>query len=176
MGIDPDALRAQCEAKLHELEIPRPFCLRAFCDAVARHQQHPVLLRPIRTGAALCGLWMPTPDGDLIFYEENTSPLHQTHIILHEIAHLLFGHQPTSVADIAALRSLLPHVSPETLRHILQRTTYSVKDEREAELLASLVLARTMPLERRQRPPAEGTAQLLRRLASALEDASGEQP
>ena len=166
-------LRARCEATLRTLEIPHPFCLPTFCEALATRRSRRILLRPVHTDVGLCGLWFPAPDSDLIFFEEQTTPAHQTHIILHELSHMLLDHQPRDVADPETLRLLLPDVAPRAVRYALERTTYSAEDEREAELLASLTLARTVPTELHRRPRDGEAAQLLQRLSSALEDSPG---
>src|SRR5207253_5857640 len=78
------------------------------------------------------------------FFEWNTSPLHQEHIILHETSHILCGHKssPLSEGDLSLL--LFPDLRPETVRHVLRRGGYMGYEECEAELMASLILERTM--------------------------------
>jgi hypothetical protein len=71
-----------------------------------------------------------------------TSPLHREHIALHEIGHLLAGHQgQVGVEDIAGL--LLPDLNPALVRAVLKRTCYSSEQEWEAEYFATLVLERS---------------------------------
>jgi hypothetical protein len=40
-----------------------------------------------------CGLWIGTADVNYIYHEEGTTPCHQTHIALHELAHMLLNHR-----------------------------------------------------------------------------------
>lgn len=166
-------LRARCAAMLRTLDIPDPFCLQTFCEKLATHRERPILLRAMHIGVGLCGLWFPTATTDLVFYEEQTSPAHQTHIILHELSHMLLGHEPKAVDDSETLSLLLPDVSPGAVRYVLERTTYSAVEEQEAEFLASLILARLVPTEWHRQPSDQDAAQLLRRLSSALEDSPG---
>ncbi|MEU5087753.1 hypothetical protein [Streptomyces sp. NPDC021356] len=87
-------------------------------------------------------MWLATETGDHIFFETHTTPLHQEHIILHEIAHLLFDHG--SQASLAVdLTHLFTDLSPATVRRLLGRTSYTTVQEQEAEMLASLIRTAT---------------------------------
>ncbi|MER7406717.1 hypothetical protein ABT373_30670 [Streptomyces sp. NPDC000070] len=78
------------------------------------------------------GMWVATAQADYVLYEEQTSPMHQRHIILHEIGHMVCGHP--SAAGIAL------------------RMRYSDRQEQEAELMASLI----METAARSSPPSSG--------------------
>ncbi|MEU3714309.1 hypothetical protein [Streptomyces catenulae] len=86
-----------------------------------------------------CGLWLSTETDDHIFFEARTSPLHQEHIVLHEIGHLLFDHQMLGDGDHGGIGALLPDLSPRLVQRLLARTNYSTCQEQEAEMLASLI-------------------------------------
>ncbi|MFG2463452.1 CUE domain-containing protein [Streptomyces sp. NPDC048523] len=79
---------------------------------------------------------------DFIIYEARTTRAHQEHIIAHELAHILCGHQAVDNADNGVLRQLFPDIAPDVVRRVLQRTRYSDGNEQEAEMVASLLLAR----------------------------------
>jgi len=173
MKTNRPTLRSRCETVVRALEIPRPFSLPDFCQAIATQRGRPILLRAVRTSVGLCGLWLPLPECDVIFFEEQTSPLHQVHIVLHELSHLLLDHQPKSVDDPEVLRLLFPDFSVDTIQFVLERTTYAAQEEQEAELLASLILARTVSISVGQELSDVESLQLVRRLSSALEDTPG---
>lgn len=135
--------RKRCEARLRGLTLPVPFDVRSFCHSLAVRRNRPLLLHPMASKAGPCGLWVAGPTADHIFYEAETSPLHQDHIILHEASHLLCGHQAAPVSESEFSRLLFPNLEPETVKAVLARAAYSLEDEREAELLASLILERT---------------------------------
>jgi hypothetical protein len=63
-------------------------------------------------------------------------------------------------AAAAAAASLMPHLPPDLIRNVLGRTVYSEPDEREAELVASLILQRARRRTRRGRPASRGHSQL----------------
>lgn len=191
MRMDGRKLRRYCEAKLADLAIPSPFDLDAFCAALGRDRGRPVVLVPIALpGRAPCGMWAVTDDADYIFVQKQTSPLHQALIGLHEVSHLLFGHtgsdagggtsggaQRAGAERAGAERAgnridpvFAPNLDPETVRYMLRRTHYSAAAERQAELLASLILSQVgawTPAEpARPLPPEVG--ELVDRLEASL--------
>ncbi len=166
------ALRRQCEERLRELELPVPFDVRAFCDRVAVRRGRPVVLRPIVTRSGPWGLWAAGPSADYIFYESDTSPLHQEHIILHELSHLICGHRPLPVTETQMLVGLFPDLSADTVRRILSRAAYTAAEEREAEVLASVLLERIAASRSPGSQPAgltPGDAEVLDRLVITLQ-------
>ncbi|MFI8192213.1 ImmA/IrrE family metallo-endopeptidase [Streptomyces sp. NPDC085946] len=93
-------------------------------------------------GHSVNGMWISTNMADFIIYEARTTRAHQEHIIAHELAHMLCGHQAVDNADNTVLRQLFPDIAPEVVRRVLLRTRYSDSNEQEAEMMASLLLAR----------------------------------
>ncbi len=172
--MDLEQQRKRCEARIRDLEIPVPFDIRSFCQALGARRGRPISLMPMESKSGPCGLWIATPTADFLFYERETSPLHQNHIILHEASHLLCGHDPALVSDTEVSQQLFPHVEPEVVQRILARASYTGEQEREAELLASLILERVSgltPLP--DSAPDVWTAELLQRLETSLEQGSG---
>jgi hypothetical protein len=156
---------------LGELDLPKPLTVEAFRDAVAERRGRPIECRPVAFGTGLSGGWIPGTDRDFVFYERDTTLVHQEQIILHEVSHILCGHRPPRVAaqEVAAL--LFPDVPASLVQRMLQRAGYSTEEECEAELLASLVLRRTIggPPRRESRALDSETAGVLRRLEASLE-------
>lgn len=134
--------RKRCEARLRDVELPVPFDVQSFCRSLAARRSRPLLLRPMASKAGPCGLWVAGPTADHIFYEQETSPLHQDHIILHEASHLVCGHQAAPVSETEFSRLLFPNLEPEMVKAVLARAAYSMEDELEAEMLASLIMER----------------------------------
>jgi len=73
------------------------------------------------------GLWFMTGSMDVIFYQQQTTRPHQDHIILHEIGHIIAEH-PSDEGDEQAIAALG------------RRTCYDSAYEREAELVATIIL------------------------------------
>lgn len=141
-----DHLRQLCEARLQTLGLPDAFDLNTVRAELARRRGRPIQLMPVPTGLGPHGLWAETDTADYIAYECETTPVHQRHIIAHELAHITCGHQSGLDFD-DLIRLLLPNVRPEVVRSVLGRSAFSTEEEREAELLASLMLERSPALE-----------------------------
>ncbi|MEU9336337.1 ParH-like protein [Streptomyces sp. NPDC048290] len=145
--------RRQAEA----LELPRPFDAERFIAALAERRGRPISVLPVVIpSSAPCGLLVTTDLADYILYTAGTTGFHRQHILLHEAAHLLCGHDRGTPATAAASRLLLPGLSPALVRRVLGRSVYSEPQEREAELLASLILHRAQS-EDAAAPPGDGT-------------------
>jgi hypothetical protein len=138
-----ESLRRRCERRLRDVRIPQPFDLDAFCREVEDRRGRPLLRRAV-TGLhshAPCGLWVGTPEADHVFYDPGTSPLHAEHIVLHELAHILSDH--TLDGGDGPLTRLFPDLDPATITRVLGRVGYSTVQEREAEMMASLIRGRS---------------------------------
>jgi hypothetical protein len=166
-------MRQRCERKLRTLELPVPFDARRLCGLLAQRRGRPIVLKPFSGVEGPYGLWVAGPSTDVIFYERGTSRLHQEHIILHEACHIICDHYPTSVSAAAFSEFLFPDLHPEMVRRLLQRASYSTDEEREAELLASLILRRAVQVSATGAKSAEGaTSDPLGRLEVTLQDGS----
>jgi hypothetical protein len=164
------SVRARCEARLRELELPDPFDAAAFCALLAARRGRPIVLQPFRSRAGPCGLWVATPSADVVLYEQDTSPLHRQHIILHEASHIVCGHRPLLLPPSELASLLLPDLHPDWVGRVLRRAVYSREEEREAEVLASLILERAAPAPPSAAPPPDApTARTLARLEATLE-------
>lgn len=165
-------LRKRCEQIAAEVEIPEPFDIKKLCDLLGERRGRPIHLVPIRLPAhAVCGMCVPTGEFDAIFFEQDTSPLHQLLIIGHELGHLLAGHRATEVLDPDASRLLLPDLDPQLVRRSLGRSNYAAAEEREAEMIGSLLLrrARAGRDEGQESPLDSRQAELYGRLRHSLE-------
>lgn len=144
-----------CDELLTSLDLPDGVDIVTLCQRLGERRRRPVRLVPFELNQPqLYGIWFATDEADYITYERRTSPLHQEHIIAHELAHIVRGHGGfVREGDPAAAAGLLPTVDAGVVRAMLPRSGYSDSDEREAEAMASLLLARL------RRPPAESVWQ-----------------
>ncbi|MET8183986.1 hypothetical protein [Streptomyces sp. NPDC005336] len=83
---------------------------------------------------------MALDTADLIIFEANTTRPHQDHIVAHELAHMICGHRDSTSLDAATAQLIFPNLNPAFVRDMLQRKNYSDTQEREAELMATLIL------------------------------------
>ena len=143
-------------AIIQNLEIPVPFDLGHFAAGLERQRDRPIRLRPVSFGpGGLCGLWIGTADADYIYHEAGTTPFHATHIAVHELAHMLLGHQHTAAWE-RLIQFLAPDIDRALIQLMLGRSAYSTAEERDAETLASLILSGTAACWCRIRLPLPG--------------------
>ncbi len=97
---------------------------------------------------SLTGLWIPAETADYIFYTQFTHPIHQAHITLHEIAHMVLGHTCKRIDQI------LPSTLINTFRlsnEFLGRSSQDSEtgfDEQEAEAFVYLIQQRIVAAKR----------------------------
>ena len=158
-------MRRKCVAIVKNLDITVPLDVRRLADSIARSRGKPIHLMPSAVPNGAAGMWLSARDSDIILYERDTSPLHQEHIQLHELAHIVLGHVP-----VAETTLLFPDIDESVVARVLRRTTFTTDEERETELLATLILARTRRWRRmpQQAGPSDGAA-ISRRVAMSLE-------
>jgi hypothetical protein len=121
---------------------------QALCDAVAQRLDRPIHLLALPLPADVpCGLVITTPNTHYVAHDNQTSPLHQRHIVAHELGHLLAGHAAQSILDTDVARLLMPTLNPSVVQAVLTRAPgYDGTAEREAELIADLLWRRTIRL------------------------------
>ncbi|WP_229889298.1 hypothetical protein [Streptomyces mirabilis] len=85
------------------------------------------------------GVWISTRSADYILYQRETSKVHQDHIILHEVGHIMADHRSTVSGD-EIWQQLMPDISVDVIKKTLLRTSYDEEHEREAELVATIIL------------------------------------
>lgn len=145
-------LRRRCETIVRTLDhriggIPVPFDLNALLDQIEADRGRPIELVPFSATAPgkLCGIWVGTDRLDLIYHEEATSLLHQDHIILHEIGHMVCDHTGAALSNADQVRSLLlTDAVRGQVDTVLGRGAYTTVEEQEAELVATLILERAI--------------------------------
>ncbi|HEY3682482.1 MAG TPA: hypothetical protein VGL93_05560 [Streptosporangiaceae bacterium] len=138
-------VRRRHAALLRDLPRPVPFDVHTLCEGVAARRGRPIRLIPMSGLTGMCGMWVATDTMDLVFHESSTTPPHREHIILHELAHILCDHYPVSLDPAERAAMLMPGLDPALVRRVLGRAGYSTAEEREAELLASLIRQRDVP-------------------------------
>ncbi|MFI6042466.1 hypothetical protein ACIA8C_12580 [Nocardia sp. NPDC051321] len=147
---------------LRDIEIPYPWERDTFVSAVGRHRGRPIRLQPVEDPALLSGagcgtttsgLWIKTTHADIVLYFADTE-WHADHVISHEIAHMLLGHDEEGTvdggpADRLPLHELLPSLSPDAIKSVLGRNDYSSEREMAAETFADLLMVEaTLPRRR----------------------------
>ena len=75
---------------------------------------------------------------DCIFYDYDTTPSRQLHLIGHKVARLLFGHEGTPVRGNVT-RALFPDLDPDMVAAALTLSAYTSAEEQAAEAFARLL-------------------------------------
>lgn len=126
---------------LAELQLPHVTNIRDLSDEVSRRTRRKVVLEPREQAPSVCGACAVTESAVHVFYDPRTSVLHQDHIIAHEFSHLLLGHHENRPVSALA-PAFITSVDPATVQMMLGRTKYDEDEERDTELLASLLQRR----------------------------------
>lgn len=122
-----------------------------------------------RSNSSTCGLWIARADDDLIYHEQATSPLHQDHIILHEVGHMVCDHRGANALPSELTDALMGTLPRSLIDHVMGRSVYSLSEEQEAELFASLLLRRAGRSVALSEPALDPTvAEVIRRVESAF--------
>jgi hypothetical protein len=162
------ALRRRCQQRLDGLQLPMPFTLAAFVEGLAKSRGRPLVIvdLPSFEDGGPSGAWIATDGADYVFVDRAARSLHRQHIVLHELAHMVFDHREALALSRADAATLLPDISNKTVARILGRSRYTETEEREAELLATMIAQR---VRRSRRPDADIDVHALRgRLQAAL--------
>lgn len=141
--IDERRLRKACEERVDLLNLPHRFTTRGLRDAIAALRGKPIALKPLKTLGAFdspCGIRFETPSTDILYYEEGTSVHHQRHILTHELCHVYCDHPGSLEIDANTAQAL--GVNPTLVMRMSGRTSYSTADEREAEMMATVIRQR----------------------------------
>ncbi|NLU83299.1 hypothetical protein HCA44_10960 [Rhodococcus sp. HNM0569] len=139
-----------------ELSLPSGWRRDTLVAAVAERRKRSITLVPVRAELVQyghSGLWLAREHDDVVLYADHTSARHATHIVCHELAHMLLRHDedPATRADagdtrgpgstdvLAEVRAAVPTAG--TVRAVFGRSSYSDRQEYDAELLATLVMS-----------------------------------
>ncbi|OHU71842.1 regulator [Mycobacteroides chelonae] len=128
-----------------QLPVPSPWDRTVFVRTVEQLRGRRITLLPVDAAllaGSACGLWLVREHDDVVLYQDGTSQLHADQIILHELGHMLLGHDKNAKTDTAQMVSALtPNLDPGTVKAALGRSAYNTIAEHDAELFASLILS-----------------------------------
>ncbi|MCF3103604.1 hypothetical protein IPZ58_18730 [Streptomyces roseoverticillatus] len=176
-GMRVGRIRRRCKQLIQELALPASTDLQGLCDVVARRVGRPIRLIPMSLDGVVSGMTATTDDAYWVIYEQKTSPWHQVHIVLHEIGHLLLGHDQDPAVTEDALKVWTPSVDVATAMRRMGLTMglarhhcYDNLTERETEILGTLLMEKVVPPPPGQDARLEGeAAELAASLGPALQ-------
>ena len=119
------------------------FEITSFLKWLQQRKNREVVLITATTPAHVDGLWLTSDSAEFIIYSNRLTGIHRDHVILHEIAHWLLGHETLNIDKVGDLNEFL-FALPE--RGVAMRTFEITRldpaVERDAEAFATLVLSR----------------------------------
>lgn len=167
---DERGLERYVRQQLQALDVRPPLDVVALCQALSKHRNRHIELRefPLRTPGPQ-GLRAEMPTADLIVFQRETTKLHQDHIVLHEVGHIMADHPGIDAKKL--MGAMLPGTQPDASRRTLHREMYDTAQEREAELVATIILEWASVLDAVIPPSADDPS--ARRVQTALGDHRG---
>ncbi|WP_105034128.1 hypothetical protein [Cryobacterium aureum] len=124
------------------LALGETFTFDELVSAVQRRRGRPlriVELAGITGRDGLCAVCFMKDGKDVILHAHSDSALHRQQFVLHELAHMILGHEFEDAPDAPDV--LLPDIPPQTLRRLLRRQDLSTDQEVQAETLADHLAA-----------------------------------
>lgn len=115
-----------------------------FADLLRSMQEHRrrtlriVELPELGDGDGLCAVWLIGESEDLVLHARTDSVLHRQQFILHELAHMLLGHDRD---DCDGTDALLPDIPLHTRMRLLARGDLDSESEIAAEVVADAFAA-----------------------------------
>ncbi|MCZ7432136.1 hypothetical protein [Streptomyces sp. WMMC1477] len=129
---------------INSLDLTSPFSVEDLCHQITERRGRRIRLAPLSFPASgPAGLLVSTSTVDYVFYEAHTTTPHQTHVIVHELGHLVWEHtSPAAGGDEPPETGFLldDDIDPTLMRHMLGRTQYGRPEEYAAEYFATQVL------------------------------------
>jgi hypothetical protein len=129
-------------AAVNELALGETFTFDQLVGAVQRRRRRRlriVELADLGDHDGLCAVWLMTDDEDLVLHAHSDSALHRQQFVLHELAHMILGHDFDDDPDGPDF--LLPDIPPKTRRRLLRRQDPDTAEEVIAETLADHLAA-----------------------------------
>lgn len=150
-------LERSCRTKIADLDLPTPFRLSGLHQRLELQRGRELWVQGSEDlPAEITGLWIGTVTRDYVFYRAGLDGCRRDQTILHEFSHVICDHRSARVTDQAWLRDRCPWLTGlGDVEHMCMRTDYGTDDEREAELMASLILSRATRRGRLSSPELE---------------------
>ncbi|MBN1317203.1 MAG: hypothetical protein JXA42_17095 [Anaerolineales bacterium] len=127
------------------------FTLDDFVHWLEKWRERQIIFVPRDMPSTLFGAWVKAGGTDYIFFDKNTISIHQAHIQLHEMAHMICQH-PTVDVESDQTRAILLRAGAKDFsscfESLLLRSAHTDQVEEEAEMLTSLIQERVMSVRR----------------------------
>lgn len=127
------------------------FEMAAFKDYLEVRRRRPiqVLLLPFQND--IFGMWFPNVSADFVFLRDDLHPIHQTHVFLHEIAHMLLDHRSADLSGYLHAEAISVLGDTPLVGHLRSARADADRveaEEIEAEVFVSLIQRRIFSAHR----------------------------
>lgn len=124
------------------------FEINDFANWLAAERGRQICFVGLSLPANLFGAWIRGRHTDYIFFDHDTHPIHAVHIRLHELIHILLGHQTIDVSDMTQWlgETASPAEAAQKLDGPFRSLRLPDRQELEAEIMTSLVHQRVIAL------------------------------
>jgi hypothetical protein len=141
-------------------------------DRVEEIRSRPMhLISVVTDPGSPTGMWIETEAADYVFFDGATSPLHQTHIVCHEVGHMLLGHAGVPGPHHRHVAELCRDLLSNQASPVLLRRRHDDSQEREAEVFATMACERIGDVRAAVRcSTLDEETELFARLLSTLSD------
>lgn len=122
------------------LKLPTRITLELLVGAVEEIRGRRIRIRSTDRliGTSICGLWLPGKRQEWVFHPPTPWELQRQQFVLHELAHMILGHDAHPGAG-ALLHDGLQNLPADLVRRALMRTEFGSVEEATAEYLADLM-------------------------------------
>lgn len=142
------ALDVRCRDRLAELALPGSAGIREFAAAIEQRRGRSLwIMAASWLPPHVSGVWVADSqsDRDIVWHREGLEGVSLRNTVGHELSHVAFEHRSSPVVT-TWLRNFCPAVDQVgAVEHVCMRTDAIAEPEREAEMLATLFLARADP-------------------------------
>jgi hypothetical protein len=127
------------------------FDLADFIEHIARIQRREIIAKAVAFAPEVSAAWVRGETADYVFYNNNLHPVHRSHSILHELAHILLGHDCHAV-DVALLQGVDNQWNTNQPQGRLRVANHPRDDvqEQDAEAFVYCIQQRLVATDRRQ--------------------------
>jgi hypothetical protein len=144
-----EGLRKSAYEAFRSLGLPAHMTLDELIDWITARRQRRIIVieTALLAGKSICGLWVPKDKIDVIYHARTSGPLHRQQMILHELSHMVLGHDSNPATAERGV-SVFKEISGEVVQRALARGDFRSDAEVTAEYLADYLAS---PLRRSQR-------------------------
>ncbi|MEO8610895.1 MAG: hypothetical protein ABI690_23565 [Chloroflexota bacterium] len=125
----------------------RQFEIENFVHHLEAQRARSIVCVPYDFRPDVTGVWIPAETADYIFYTRYTHPVHQIHIVLHEIAHMLLKHEHMRITEVLPSDADIFHLARD-VGFMNSSRNQDDHQEQEAEAFVYLIQQQLVAVQR----------------------------